>query len=204
MGISADKVDGLSKILAEPTILAMSGQEGNFLSGGTIFIPVPTGGTTGTITLVEKEYGIGLKFLPTVLDKGRINLRVTPEVSELGSSTSASAGGSSAAIIPSFTKSKVSTTVQLNEGETLVIGGLLSDKMIEQINATPGLGELPVFGALFRSTSFQKRKSELLVVVTPTLVKANKEMPTLPTDNLVEPSRLELFMMNRLEGNAKK
>jgi pilus assembly protein CpaC len=203
LGISAEKVDGLSKILAEPTILAMSGQQGSFLSGGTIFIPVPSGGATNTISLQEKEFGIGLTFLPTVLDKGRINLKVTPEVSELGSGTVAKIGTSSETSFPSFTKSRVSTTVQLNEGETLVIGGLLSDKLIETITATPGLGELPIFGALFRSTSYQKRKSELLVVVTPTLVKADKTTPLLPTDSIVAPSRFELFMMNRLEGSAK-
>lgn len=202
LGISAQKLETLTKILAEPTILAMSGQVGSFLSGGTIFIPVPTGGAANTITLQEKEFGIGLSFLPTVLDKGRINLKVTPEVSELGPGVLAGAGTSSS-VIPSFTKSKVSTTVQLNEGETLVIGGLLSDKLKESINATPGLGELPIFGALFRSSSFKKSKSELLVVVTPSLVKAERNTPKLPTDYVVEPSRFEFFMNNRLEGGTK-
>ncbi|MEY4573790.1 MAG: hypothetical protein RLZ10_3096 [Bacteroidota bacterium] len=202
LGISAQKLETLTKILAEPTILAMSGQVGSFLSGGTIFIPVPTGGAANTITLQEKEFGIGLSFLPTVLDKGRINLKVTPEVSELGPGVLAGAGTSSS-VIPSFTKSRVSTTVQLNEGETLVIGGLLTDKLKESINAIPGLGELPIFGALFRSSSFKKSKSELLVVVTPSLVKAERNSPKLPTDYVVEPSRFEFFMNNRLEGGTK-
>lgn len=203
--IDAEKKDGLVKILAEPTIMAISGQEGSFLAGGKIFIPVSQTNSNGTptITLEEKEFGVGVKFTPTVLAGGRINLRVAPEVSELDKNGIGitAAGISGTAILPSFTTRRASTTVQLMDGQSFAIGGLIKNNTTTNIKAFPILGEIPILGALFRSTEFQKDKTELVFIVTPHLVKP---LPTagyrLPTDHYVDPTRSDLFLNGKMEG----
>ena len=197
--IQAERKDGWVKILAEPTIVAMSGQEGSFLVGGKIFIPVNQ--ALGSTTYEERTYGVGLRFVPTVLDSGRINLKVAPEVSE---PVKESVTAGTAASLPAFKSSYVSTTVQMAEGENLVIGGLLRDNINEIVRAVPLLGELPVLGALFRSTQFITERTELLVVVRPTLVKARREAPALPTDTFKPPSRSELFLGGQMQGGASR
>ena len=197
----ADK--DLVKVLAEPTITAIHGQEGSFLAGGRIYIPVPQTSSSGatTITLEEKEFGVGLRFLPTVLEDGLINLRVTPEVSELSQNGTLIRGANNVtSLLPAITTRRASTTVQLRDGESFVIGGLIKSNVTEAIKAFPVLGELPILGALFRSTSFQTEKSELLFVVTPHLARPLVKTPALPTDGFVPPSRSELFLEGRLEG----
>ncbi len=197
----ADK--DLVKVLAEPTITAIHGQEGSFLAGGRIYIPVPQTSSSGatTITLEEKEFGVGLRFLPTVLEDGLINLRVTPEVSELSQNGTLIRGANNVtSLLPAITTRRASTTVQLRDGESFVIGGLIKSNVTEAIKAFPVLGELPIIGALFRSTSFQTEKSELLFVVTPHLARPLSNPPPLPTDGFVPPSRSELFLEGRLEG----
>ena len=197
----ADK--DLVKILAEPTITAIHGQEGSFLAGGRIYIPVPQTSSAGatTITLEEKEFGVGLRFLPTVLEDGLINLRVTPEVSELSQEGTLIRGANNVtSLLPAITTRRASTTVQLRDGESFVIGGLIKSNVTEAIKAFPVLGELPIIGALFRSTSFQTQKSELLFVVTPHLARPMASAPRLPTDGFVPPSRSELFLEGRMEG----
>lgn len=206
--IDAEKKDGLIKILAEPTVMAISGQEGSFLAGGKILIPVSQDSISGStrITLEEKEFGVGLKFTPTVLSGGRINLRVAPEVSELsreGVGISA-VGNNNRAILPLITTRRASTTVQLADGQSFVIGGLIKNNTTANIKAFPILGELPVIGALFRSTDFQQDRTELLFVVTPRLVKPQAAIQRLPTDGLKDPSRSELFLGGRLEGGKKE
>lgn len=197
----ADK--DLVKILAEPTITAIHGQEGSFLAGGRIYIPVPQTSSSGatTITLEEKEFGVGLRFMPTVLEDGLINLRVTPEVSELSQEGTLIRGANNiTSLLPAITTRRASTTVQLRDGESFVIGGLIKSNVTEAIKAFPVLGELPILGALFRSTSFQTQKSELLFVVTPHLARPVASLPKLPTDGFVPPSRSEIFLEGRLEG----
>ncbi len=197
----ADK--DLVKILAEPTITAIHGQEGSFLAGGRIYIPVPQTSSSGatTITLEEKEFGVGLRFLPTVLEDGLINLRVTPEVSELSQQGTLIRGANNVtSLLPAITTRRASTTVQLRDGESFVIGGLIKSNVTEAIKAFPVLGELPILGALFRSTSFQTQKSELLFVVTPHLARPLASLPKLPTEGFVPPSRREIFLEGRLEG----
>lgn len=197
--LDAAKTDGLVKILAEPTIMAMSGQEGAFLAGGKIYIPVPQSGVGGTtITLEEKEFGVGLKFTPIVLDGGLINLKVTPEVSELGKNVTV---GSQT--IPTITTRRAATTVQLHDGQSFAIGGLIKNNITETIAAFPGLGEIPVLGALFRSTEFQNDRTELLFVITPRLVKPLPPNYALPTDAFIEPTRGEFFLGGKLEGAPK-
>lgn len=204
--LTAEMKKGLVKVLAEPTITAVNGQEGSFLAGGRIYIPVPQSSTSGaaSITLEEKEFGVGLKFLPTVLEDGLINLRVTPEVSELSQyGTTIKSLNGQTSLLPSITTRRASTTVQLRDGESFAIGGLIKSNVTESIKALPVLGELPVLGALFRSNAFQKELSELLFVVTPRLVKASAVPLALPTDSYKQPSRAEFFIEGQLEGRSQ-
>lgn len=196
--VEAERKDGWVKILAEPTIVAMSGQEGRFLVGGKIFIPVNQ--ALGSTTYEERTYGVGLRFVPTVLESGRINLKVAPEISE---PVKESVTAGTAASLPAFKSSYVSTTVQMGEGENLVIGGLLRDNINEIVKAVPLLGELPVLGPFFRHTQYITERTELLIVVRPTLVKAARSAPTLPTDTFKPPTRSELFLGGQLQGSSK-
>jgi pilus assembly protein CpaC len=202
LGISAEKAENMVRVLAEPNIVTISGQEGRFLKGGKIFIPVPqVGGAGTTLTLEEKEFGVGVRFIPTVLDGGRINLKVAPEVSSLSQTGIAAGGGST--VFPSFETKSVSTTVQLNNGEVLVIGGLLDDETIAGLNGVPGLSTIPFFGALFRTTSLSKVKTELVIVVKASLVSASMTPPVLPTDITQSPSNADILIGGKLEGLPK-
>jgi pilus assembly protein CpaC len=204
--LDAQKNDGLIKVLAEPTVMAISGQEASFLAGGKIFIPVSQSNTGGTPqnTLEEKEYGVAVKFTPTVLDGGRINLRVSPEVSELNrEGIGVSATGSTAtAILPSFTTRRATTTVQLFDGQSFAIGGLIKNNVTSSIKAFPGLGEIPILGALFRSSDFQNDRTELVFIVTPHLAQPLPPDHKLPTDDYVQPSRVDFFLNGKMEGKA--
>lgn len=200
--IDADKKDTIIKVLAEPNIIAISGQEGSFLAGGKFYIPVPqSGATLGGITLEEKDFGVGLRFTPTVLENGLINLRVAPEVTELSTNTvTASINGNVTTSSPTLTTRRVSTTVQLHDGQSFAIAGLLKNNITEDVKRFPILGEIPILGALFRSSSFKNEKTELLFVVTPRLVKPLPPDYALPTDSFTPPSRTEFFLEGKLEG----
>lgn len=202
--LDGQKDDGIVRVLAEPNVMAISGQQASFLSGGKIFIPVSqTGGTTnaGTITLEEKEFGIGVKFTPTALGHGRIHLKMVSEVSDLSQTGSPfTTINGVTAVLPSMTVRRADTSVQLNDGQSLVIAGLIKNNMTEAIKRFPGLGEIPVVGALARSTEFQTDQTELLFVITPRLVQPTAEAPRLPTDNHVVPSRAEVYMNGALES----
>ncbi|WP_137891376.1 type II and III secretion system protein family protein [Ramlibacter sp. 2FC] len=206
IAIDAEKNDGLVKVLAEPNIVAISGQEASFLAGGKIFIPVArsnetTGGTT--ITLEEKEFGVGVKFTPTVLEGGRIHLKVAPEVSELSQTGSPfTTVGGVTSVLPSFTTRKVQTSVQLMDGQSLAIAGLIKNNVKQAVERVPGLGEVPVLGALFRSNEFQGDRSELMFVITPRLVKPLEPNYILPTDSYMPPNRSEFYLGNKLEGSG--
>jgi pilus assembly protein CpaC len=202
LSLEAEARSGLVRILAEPTIVAMSGQEGSFLVGGKVFIPViqPGASTGSTITLQEREFGVGLKFVPQVLDAGRISLKVTTEVSEISREPVTLRSGATASVLPAFTSRRVATSVLLADGQSLVIGGLLRNSTTASINSFPFLGDLPVIGALFRSTEFIADMTELVVVVRATRVQASDVRPPLPTDRVVPPTRNELFWEQRLQG----
>jgi pilus assembly protein CpaC len=189
--IDAQKTDGLVKILAEPNIVAISGQEGRFLVGGEIMIPVT--GREGEVTLESKEFGVGLSFTPTVLEEGRINIKVLSAVTDLINLNPAT-----------FSARKAATTVQLRDGQSLAIGGLLQDNFSETVKRFPVLGEIPILGTLFRSTDYQKKKTELLIVVTPRLIKPLAPDYILPTDGFVEPSRSELLFEGKMEGRKTR
>ena len=199
--LEAHKQDGLVRILAEPTVMAISGQEGSFLAGGIIFIPVAQ--ENNRITLEEKEFGVGLRFTPTVLSGGRINLRVAPEVSEIsregiGISAAGFTGGS---ILPLITTRRASTTVQLYDGQSFAIGGLIKNNLVNNLKGLPALGEVPVLGSLFRSTDYQQDRTELVFVVTAHLVKPLPPDYTLPTDKLIPASRAEFILGGKMEGS---
>lgn len=202
LSLDAERKRGLIKILAEPSILALSGQEGSFLAGGKIFIPVPQSSTTGTnaILLQEREYGVGLKFLPTVLAGGQIQLKVTPEVSELSvTGTTIKADGQVSSVLPTITTRRTSTTVQLQDGQSFAIGGLIKNNVNASVSEFPLLGEIPILGALFRSSEFQNDRSELVFVVTVHLVNPETRVIALPTDSYQPPGRFELMMEGKLE-----
>jgi len=202
----AERRDGLIKVLAEPNIVAISGQEASFLAGGKIFIPVArennaTGGVT--ITLEEKEFGVGLKFTPVVLDGGRIHLKVAPEVSELSQTGSPfTTINGATAVLPSFTTRRAQTSVQLMDGQSLAIAGLIKNNVTETVRRLPVLGELPILGALFRSSEFQTDRTELMFLITPRLVKPLGPEVALPTDAYTPPSRAEFFLNGQLEGSG--
>ncbi|WP_088954405.1 type II and III secretion system protein family protein [Variovorax sp. HW608] len=202
--LDGQKDDGIVRVLAEPNVMAISGQQASFLSGGKIFIPVSqsaTGTLAPTITLEEKEFGIGVKFTPTVLNGGRINLKMVSEVSDLSQTGSPfTTVNNVTAVLPSLTVRRADTTVQLNDGQSFVIAGLIKNNMTETIKRFPGLGEIPVMGALARSTEFQTDQSELLFVITPRLVKPLPEAPRLPTDNHVVPTRAEVYLNGAVES----
>ena len=147
---------------------------------------------------------MGLKFTPTVLEGGRINLKVSPEVSELSTTgTTISTVGLGNSVLPSITTRRASTTVQLHDGQSFAIGGLIKNNINETMKAFPILGEIPILGALFRSSDFQNDRTELVFVITPRLVKPLPPDYALPTDAFIAPSRGEFFLEGKLEGAPK-
>ncbi|REE22247.1 pilus assembly protein CpaC [Paraburkholderia sp. BL27I4N3] len=205
--IDAQKTDQLVKILAEPNLMAISGQEASFLAGGKVYIPVPqSNGANGTtIVLQEEQYGVGLTFTPTVLEGGRINLKVSPEVSELSSTgVVVSAGNSNnQTILPLITTRRASTTLQVFDGQSFAIGGLLKSNITGSIKGLPGAAELPVLGALFRSTSYEQDKTELVFVVTPRLAKPLPQHYPLPTDGFGDASEANVYLTGHMEGTKR-
>lgn len=204
VNLNMQKTDGLVKVLAEPNIMAISGQTGSFLAGGKILIPVSQSNISGTrdITLEEKEFGVSVRFTPTVLGGGRINLHVRPEVSELSASGVTISGMTGSSVLPSFTSRKAETTVQLADGQSFAIGGLVKNNASTSIAAFPFLGELPILGALFRSSQFQTDRTELVFVITPRIVKPLPANYRLPTDSYVEPTREDVILHGRTEGRG--
>jgi pilus assembly protein CpaC len=171
------ETDGYATTLAQPTLTALSGETASFLAGGEIPIPVPQ--FQGVTTIEYKQYGVSLAFTPTVLGDGRISLRVRPEVSQLTSSTVSINGYQ----IPGLTTRRAETTVELGSGQSFVIGGLLNNNTSNSVNKAPFLGDLPILGQLFRSNGWKRSESELVIVVTPYLVKPVSDSKiALPTD----------------------
>ncbi len=199
--IDAAKENGLAKIMAEPTLVSLTGQEAQFLSGGEF--PIPVADDDG-ISVEFKEFGIGLKFLPVVLDSGRISLKVNVVVSELTSANSVIVGvptTNTSFAVPALTKRSAQSTVELNDGESLSIAGLISDSMRDAVTKFPGLGDVPVFGQLFRSQEFQQDKTELVIFVTARLAQpTSPDQIRLPTDGLVMPSDLEYYLLGKTPG----
>jgi pilus assembly protein CpaC len=206
--IDALSNDQLVHTLAEPNLTAMSGETASFLVGGEFPIPVATTGNSNTISVDFKQYGISLAFVPTVLSHDRINLHVRPEVSELDKAdgvTSYFGGSSNLAInIPALTVRRAETTVELGSGQSFVIAGLLSDQTTLTGNGVPGLSDVPMLGALFRSDGFQRQETELVIVVTPYIVKPVSDPNALhmPTDGWRTPNDLERILYLRQMGSG--
>jgi len=201
--IDALKEEGLVKVLAEPTLITLSGKTANFLAGGEYPIPVPQASGGGTsITIDYKSFGVGLKFTPTVLSSDKISMQVAPEVSELDFTNAVAIQGY---IVPALTTRRVATTIELADGQSFAIAGLLRDELREDVQKFPVLGEIPILGVLFRSMAYQKNETELVIVVTPHLVKPlDMTKQTLPTDSLIEPDDLEFYLLGNLEGRGEK
>jgi pilus assembly protein CpaC len=202
--MDALETKGLIKTLAEPNLVAMSGDTASFLAGGEFPIPVAqSGGANGTvanITIEFKQFGVSLAFTPTLLRDGLINVVVNPEVSSIDPSASVSSGLIN---IPGLKVRRAHTTVELRDGESFTIAGLLKDDYQNDIRQFPWLGEVPVLGTLFRSTDFQRDETELVIVVTPHLVVPRKVAAAEPSDHFVPPSDTELFLLGQQRGSGE-
>jgi len=170
-------------------------------TGGEFPIPVPQGGTSNAVTIDYKTFGVGLGFTPIVLSNNKISMEVKPEVSELDFTNAVAISGY---VVPGLTTRRVSTVIELADGQSFAIAGLLKDDVREVVSKFPLLGDIPILGALFRSTSFQKNETELVIIVTPHLVKpVDMAKQTLPTDQYVEPNDFEFYLLGSLEGRGE-
>ncbi|PON19410.1 pilus assembly protein CpaC [Candidatus Entotheonella serta] len=198
--IDALKSDGLIKILAEPTLVALSGHEAKFLAGGEFPIIVPQ--NENQVTIEFRSFGVALGFTPTVLSADHISIQVSPEVSELDFTNAVQLAGFS---VPALTLRRASTVVELADGQSFVIAGLLQEDIREVVSKFPILGNIPVLGALFRSSSFEREETELVIIVTPRLVKPlDVAAQPLPTDAYVEPNDIEFYLFGKLQGQGPK
>ena len=188
---------GQVSTLANPNLTALSGETATFLAGGEIPIPISQG--LGAVSVEFKQYGISLAYTPTVLSDGRISLRVRPEVSQLTSDGAVQFNGTT---IPALTTRRAETTLELGSGQSMMIGGLLQNSSNNSIDKAPGLGDLPVLGALFRSNSFRRNETELVIIITPYLVKPvnNQRDIALPTDGQRAPTDLGRVFLGDLGG----
>jgi pilus assembly protein CpaC len=192
---------GLVRTLAEPNLTAVSGQSAHFLAGGEF--PVPSGqDNAGNVTLEFKPFGVGLGFTPVVLSGGRISLQISTEVSELSTDNAFSLGGTNGAptlVVPSLTVRRAETTVELPSGGAMMIAGLLQDRTRQNLDSLPGMMNLPVLGALFRSRDYQQGQTELVIIVTPYLVTATspQNLQT-PADGLQIANDAETVFLGRL------
>jgi pilus assembly protein CpaC len=190
----------LAKVLAKPTLLARSGQTASVLVGGEVPIPIAQGGAFGSITIQFKSFGVAVEFTPTVLSPERIHLEVAPEVSEPDFTLGTRVQGFAT---PGFVTRRASTSVELGDGQSFAIAGLLQDNVTDFIEKYPVLGDIPILGALFRSVGYQRQETELVIIVTPRLVKPLPQGPVpLPTDHFVGPSDFEFFLLGALESQS--
>ena len=204
LAIDAAKEQGLAKILAEPTLTTLTGQEATFLSGGEFPVPVPQGDRS--VTVAFKDFGISLKVLPVVLSGDRINARLDISVSEISNATSIVINptqANSTFVVPSLTRRNATGTVELADGQTIALAGLFSDNVRSLATRFPGLGSVPILGALFRSQDFLKGNTELVILVTPRLARpVDPKRLELPTDRYREPTDWDFFMLGRLDSSG--
>jgi pilus assembly protein CpaC len=195
--IDALSSNGLVKILAEPNLTAMTGETASFLAGGEFPIVVP--GSLGQVNVQFKQFGVSLAFTPVVLTNGRISLRVRPEVSQISTQGEVEISGIS---IPALSTRRAETTVELGSGESFAIAGLLQNSATDNLSKLPGLGDLPVLGPLFRSSQFQRNESELVIIVTPYLVRPSDQKLGAPTDGFVTANDADLVLRDLNEKPA--
>lgn len=198
--IQALEQSGLLRTLAEPTLTAISGEKAEFLAGGEFPIPVSTG-SDGAISVTFKKYGVGLGFTPVVMSEGRISLQIATEVSELtqdGAVSVSSVNGQSVSI-PGLKVRRAHTTVEMPSGGSLAIAGLLSDSARQGFSGLPGLGNLPILGALFRSRDYQRGQTELVVIVTPYIIKpVARSKLARPDDNFQPSTDAQAILMKKM------
>ncbi|HTJ90157.1 MAG TPA: type II and III secretion system protein family protein [Acidocella sp.] len=201
--IDALASDNLAHVLAEPTLTTLSGTQASFQVGGQF--PVPISQTNGAVSVTYKNFGILLTFTPTVFSDGRISLQVAPQLSTLSTANGVaitSTGTTSTTIVPALTVTQASSTVILGSGQGMAIAGLLEDTSTQTDNAVPWVGEVPVLGALFRGDSFQREQQEMVITVTPYLVKPVNQPATLasPDDGWTPPNDLQRILLLRNNG----
>ncbi len=192
---------GLIRTLAQPNIIALSGETANFLAGGEF--PVPVGvAINGQIAIEFKQFGVGLAFTPTLLEDGLINLLVAPEVSSLDPAAGIDIGSLR---IPGLKVRRARTTLELRDGQTFALAGLIQSDFRDTVSAVPLLGKIPILGALFRSTNFDRQETELVILVTPRIVRPVQAGTALqlPTDRILEPSDADLFLLGKTERRAQ-
>ncbi len=204
--LSALRKNSLVRILAEPNLIAMNGQAASFLAGGEFPVPIPqtsTGGAGTSVTVTFKEFGVRLNFVPTILDGRAVRLSVDPEVSSIDFSIGAVLvpGGTP---VPGLNVRKAHTTVELNQGDTLAIAGLLQLNLDAQTTRIPGLGDLPILGPFFSNTTHERLEKELIILVTPYLVEPlhPDQVPPTPGDEVKTPTDFEFYLLNRIEGRT--
>jgi len=199
--IEASQDNGLIKLLAEPNLTTLSGEKASFLSGGEFPFLSDCGQNQCSVSF--KEFGVGVDFLPTVLDSGQINLQTAVIVSELSDEASLSLVAPNGVVLsqPSLTERKISSTVELADGQTLSIAGLIRDNVTEAATRFPGLGDIPYLGMLFRSQQSAKEQTELVIFVTPHLARPiHRKDIQLPTDSFIEPNDIEFYLLGRMEA----
>jgi pilus assembly protein CpaC len=194
--VSALEQRGLARSLAEPNLVALSGDTASFLAGGEI--PVPQVSATGTPSFAYQPYGVGLAFTPTVLKDGLINLMIKPEVSEIDPNTTVTIAGT---VVPGLTVRRAATTLELRDGQSFMLGGLLQNNGTNAQDQLPWVGNLPVIGALFRSSSYQKNETDLVIVVTPHVVRPlpPTDPAHTPFDSSVPGNDIDFFLMGQAE-----
>src|SRR5690242_17135368 len=195
--INALEQKGIARSLAEPNLVALSGDTASFLAGGEY--PIPVAGSFGNVTVDYKKYGVGLAFTPTVLGHGLINMRIEPEVSQIDTTHTVSV--SNGISVPALIVRRASTTVELRDGQAFVIGGLLQADNKNQLEQLPWLGSVPVLGALFSSKSYQKNETDLAIIVTPHLVRPARPGDEIkaPTDDTLPPNDVDFFLLGKTE-----
>ena len=195
--VNALEERGVVRRLAEPNLVALSGDTASFLAGGEF--PVPVGADDGEIEIEFKEFGVGLKFTPTVLDNGLINLKLAPEVSQIDNTNAV--GGPGGIEIPALVVRRAETTLELRDGQSFVLAGLLQSNNAIGKSQLPWLGDIPILGALFRSSAYQRDETDLVIIVTPRLVKPLRpgEEPASPLDELAPANDVDLFVNGDLE-----
>lgn len=187
---------GLVRTLANPNLVALSGESASFLAGGEL--PIPSGvDNNGRVSIEFKPFGVAIAFTPTVLTDGLINLRVAPEVSSIDRDVTIQLDGAS---IPGLKVRRAITSLELRDGQSFAMAGLIQSDTVDSVRGIPLLGKLPIIGALFRSTAFQKNETELVIVVTPRIVRpVRPDQITLPTDRVQGPGALDLFLLGKTE-----
>jgi len=195
--INALEQKGVARSLAEPNLVALSGDTASFLAGGEY--PIPVSGSLGQVTVDYKKYGVGLAFTPTVLSHGLINMKIEPEVSQIDTTHTVSVPGGIS--VPALIVRRASTTVELRDGQSFVIGGLLQTDNKNQIEQLPWLGSVPVLGTLFSSKSYQKNQTDLAIIVTPHLVRPARPGDGIrsPADDTLPPSDPDFFLLGKTE-----